>query len=254
MNERITYAELKKRVAELELQVASFQSKATEQGTRPNPTHSGNIEQIRAEEMLGRSQLILRNIIDISPFHVVCLDCEGKYIIANKSYCESFGKNPHEIVGVHYSQVIPHQLSKRHRSFIERALSGETVEFEDSNPPGSKVPQYAYGVYTPFGNQQGELLGCVAYVVDITDRKKAEIKLQEETNKLGIALDKVKKLSGLLPICMHCKKIRDEKGYWKQIESYIREHSEAEFSHSVCMECAKKYYPDIDIYGDEENS
>ena len=75
----------------------------------------------------------------------------------------------------------------------------------------------------------------------------------KKKNKLEIALSKVKKLSGLLPICCICKKIRDDKGYWNQIEAYIRDHSEAEFSHGICQECAKKHYPDRDIYGDEEN-
>ncbi len=59
------------------------------------------------------------------------------------------------------------------------------------------------------------------------------------------ALSKVKLLSGLLPICASCKKVRDDKGYWKQIEAYIRDHSEAEFSHGICPECAKKLYSDI---------
>lgn len=63
--------------------------------------------------------------------------------------------------------------------------------------------------------------------------------------ELKIALSEVKKLSGLLPICSSCKKIRDDKGYWNQIESYIRDHSDAEFSHSICQECAKELYPDI---------
>jgi len=62
------------------------------------------------------------------------------------------------------------------------------------------------------------------------------------------ANDKIKTLSGLLPICGHCKKIRDDKGYWNQIESYIQENSEAIFSHSICQDCAKEYYPDYDIY------
>jgi len=66
------------------------------------------------------------------------------------------------------------------------------------------------------------------------------------------ALAKVKTLSGLLPICSYCKKIRDDKGYWNQIESYIRDHSEAEFGHSICRECAKKYYPDMDLYDEDE--
>lgn len=58
------------------------------------------------------------------------------------------------------------------------------------------------------------------------------------------ALSNVKTLSGMLPICASCKKIRDDKGYWKQIEAYIRDHSEAEFSHGICPECAKKLYAD----------
>ena len=63
--------------------------------------------------------------------------------------------------------------------------------------------------------------------------------------ELKEALSKVKQLSGMLPICASCKKIRDDKGYWNQIESYIHEHSEAEFSHSMCQECANKRYPEI---------
>lgn len=59
------------------------------------------------------------------------------------------------------------------------------------------------------------------------------------------ALSNVKMLSGMLPICASCKKIRDDKGYWNQIESYIRSHSEADFSHGICPECAKKLYSDI---------
>jgi len=58
----------------------------------------------------------------------------------------------------------------------------------------------------------------------------------------------VKHLSGMLHICASCKKIRDDQGYWCQIEVHIRDHSEAEFSHGICPECAKKLYPDLDLY------
>ena len=61
------------------------------------------------------------------------------------------------------------------------------------------------------------------------------------------AIAKINTLKGLLPICANCKKIRDDKDRWEQIESYIREHSEAEFTHSICPECAKKLYPDLDL-------
>lgn len=61
--------------------------------------------------------------------------------------------------------------------------------------------------------------------------------------RLQDALAEVKQLSGLLPICSHCKKIRDDAGYWKHVEEYITKHSAARFSHSVCPECLKEYYP-----------
>ena len=63
--------------------------------------------------------------------------------------------------------------------------------------------------------------------------------------RLQEALDNVKKLSGLIPICSNCKKIRNDEGYWKQIEGYISEHSEARFSHGICPDCAKKIYSEF---------
>ena len=89
-----------------------------------------------------------------------------------------------------------------------------------------------------------------ALELEIAERKRAEIERDNLIKKLRKALDEVKTLSGLFPICSYCKKIRDDKGYWNQIETYIRDHSEAEFSHSICEECAKKYYPELDIYDD----
>lgn len=65
------------------------------------------------------------------------------------------------------------------------------------------------------------------------------IKLHKTLKALKDALSQVKKLNGLLPICMYCKKIRDDNGYWTQIEAYIDEHSDAEFTHSICKECEK---------------
>ena len=63
--------------------------------------------------------------------------------------------------------------------------------------------------------------------------------------QLQAALDKVKQLRGLLPICCFCKKVRDDRGYWSQIELYIRDHSEAEFSHALCPQCAAEHYADV---------
>jgi len=77
---------------------------------------------------------------------------------------------------------------------------------------------------------------------DITQRKRIEEERRKLTNDLQDALAKIKRLRGLLPICASCKKIRDDKGYWNQLETYIQEHSEAEFSHGFCPECMKNLY------------
>ncbi len=71
-------------------------------------------------------------------------------------------------------------------------------------------------------------------------RQKEEIERQKD--ELEIALAKVKTLSGLLPICASCKKIRNDDGYWEQIEVYVKEHSDAEFSHGICPDCGKKIW------------
>jgi hypothetical protein len=82
---------------------------------------------------------------------------------------------------------------------------------------------------------------------EMENRKRTEIEKDKLIVELKDALDTVKTLSGLLPICASCKNIRDDNGYWNQIEGYIQTHSDAEFSHGICPACAKKLYPDLDI-------
>ena len=87
------------------------------------------------------------------------------------------------------------------------------------------------------------MIGGVGIIRDITERKRAEDERENLIQELQNALSDVKKLSGLLPICASCKKVREDSGYWTRIEEYIRDHSEADFSHSICPECMKRRYP-----------
>jgi PAS domain S-box-containing protein len=82
---------------------------------------------------------------------------------------------------------------------------------------------------------------------NLEQRVEADQKRKAVIADLKKALAEVKQLSGLLPICSNCKKIRDDQGYWNQIEAYITEHSEAHFTHSICQDCADKLYPDLDL-------
>jgi len=86
--------------------------------------------------------------------------------------------------------------------------------------------------------------------LEIARRQEAEKERDQVIQKLKNAISEVKTLRGLLPICSHCKNIRDVEGYWKRLESYIQEHSDAQFSHGICPECAEKYYPEMNLYDD----
>lgn len=94
-------------------------------------------------------------------------------------------------------------------------------------------------------------LGILLVVYIFTRYIKIHEKEQEQLiRQLQKALSEVKTLRGYLPICSSCKKIRDDRGYWNQIESYIRERSDAEFSHGICPDCADRYYPGFDLFDD----
>jgi len=90
---------------------------------------------------------------------------------------------------------------------------------------------------------------CRIVLSDIRERKLAEEARRILIVELESALARVKTLSGLLPICAGCKKIRDDQGYWGQVETYIQEHSEARFTHSMCPECMERFYPKLEKDG-----
>ena len=96
---------------------------------------------------------------------------------------------------------------------------------------------------SPIRNAQGTITHFLGVKEDITLHKQMETEREGLIAELQEALARVKALSGLVPICASCKKIRDDKGYWNQLEAYLSSHSEARFSHGICPECAQKLYP-----------
>jgi PAS domain S-box-containing protein len=86
----------------------------------------------------------------------------------------------------------------------------------------------------PFSDSEGRFLGYIGSCIDVTERKEAQeaLKRADETE--------IRQLRGFLPICAYCKKIRDDEGYWNQLEKYVSEHSQAQFSHSICPACLER--------------
>jgi PAS domain S-box-containing protein len=127
-------------------------------------------------------------------------------------------------------------------------LNGETSYYENEHRLLCKDGSYKWihdrGKVLSW-TEDGKPLRVVGTHSDVTLRKEAELENNRLMKELREALANVKVLTGLLPICASCKKIRDDKGYWNQIEIFIRDHSEANFSHGICPDCAIKLYPEL---------
>ena len=89
-----------------------------------------------------------------------------------------------------------------------------------------------------------QAVGAVSVNRDITQKKRLEKEREQLITNLKQALEQVKLLSGLVPICSSCKNIRDDAGFWQRVEVYIEAHSEAEFTHGICPDCIQRLYPD----------
>jgi hypothetical protein len=126
------------------------------------------------------------------------------------------------------------------KTFLERTFTGKTREFLEVALPKQGISPLFVRIEDVVSEDGQE---CRAAVSDITERKRSEEEREKLIKELQEAVAKVKTLSGMLPICTSCKKIRDDKGYWNQIEVYIRDHSDTEFTHGICPECFKKLYP-----------
>ena len=120
-----------------------------------------------------------------------------------------------------------------YRSAYVILLTGRTSKEDVISGLDAGADDYVTKPFDP-----GELRARVSVGVRVAQ---LQLNLAERVHELEAALAQVKTLSGMLPICASCKKIRDDKGYWTQIESYISHHSEAEFSHGFCPECARKW-------------
>ncbi len=171
---------------------------------------------------------------------------DGTYRYVNHAFSAHFDRTPEEVIGRRIYDIFPQEEADKRMTVVRRAFAtGETIVFDVRVPMSREPDRFFITSVRPLKDAAGRVASVVCISKDITDRKRAEEERERTILELKAALAQVRTLSGLLPICASCKKIRDDQGYWTQIESYISDHSEADFSHGVCPECMDNLYPDV---------
>jgi PAS domain S-box-containing protein len=130
------------------------------------------------------------------------------------------------------------------RDHLEGRAALYEVEYRIRNKEGAYGWYYDRGSITDWG-PQGEPTRLKGIVFDISDRKRLERERETLITELRQRLAEIKALKGIIPVCVHCRKMRDDEGYWRQVDEYIRTETDADASHGICPDCAEAYYAEL---------
>jgi PAS domain S-box-containing protein len=199
----------------------------------------------QAEESLKESEEKYNRFFRTSRDCVFMTSIDGSTIDMNDTAIELFGyASREELMRVKIPDlyVNPEERKKHTHIIVEHGYTKE-MPIDLLRKDGTVMHTLVTSVARY--DREGNVIGFQGTIRDITEHKHAEAEREKLIVELQEAPSNVKALSGLLPICASCKKIRDDNGYWTQIESYITSHSEADFSHGLCPECTKQLYPEF---------
>ena len=187
----------------------------------------------------------LAAIVESTADAIIGKDRDGRIVSWNAGAEQMFGYSSREAIGQSIFMLAPEGMTAAEMTgLLERLRSGEKIENYETvrRKKDGGVIDVALTI-SPVKDELGQIEGSSTIARDITSRKLSEKERDELLASLQDALANVKTLHGMLPICSACNKIRNDEGYWERIETYIRERSDAEFTHSICPDCAKKLYP-----------
>jgi PAS domain S-box-containing protein len=197
---------------------------------------------IRRQAQLAMAHLA--SIVETCDDAIISQTLGGTVLSWNSGAEQMFGYSAREMVGESIEILVPTDLQYEIsdiRDVIERGHRVERIETMRTRRDGVAIDVSI--TVSPIKNADGFIQGASIVLRDITDRKRQEKERLRLIDELKEALKRVKTLNGLLPICASCKKIRNDGGYWEQVETYIRSRSNAEFTHGICPDCVRLLYP-----------
>jgi len=207
-------------------------------------------QQVQAQEKLRQSEEKFRTVADWTYDMETWRGPDGRYIYVSPSAERITGFRAEEFLADPDLRVkITHpedraRLAEHHQKVAQASHEVCSLEFRILTRGGAQrwISHHCLAVYGADGRWLGQRSGNR----DITARKTAEAERERVIAELQQALAEIKILEGFIPICGWCKKIRDDRGFWNQVENYIARQAGAKFSHGICPDCAKKYYPDAE--------
>jgi PAS domain S-box-containing protein len=194
---------------------------------------------VKAEALLAR----YTDLYDFAPTGYFNLARDGTIRAVNLTGARLLGLERALLLNRRLGLLVAEADRPAFNAFLEKTFAGKEREFCEVLLLKAETVPLVVRIEAVVSEDRQE---CRAAMLDVTARHQAETERERLIQELQTALTRVKALSGLLPICASCKKIRDDQGYWKQVETYIRSHSEATFTHSICPECRQKLYPELD--------
>jgi len=200
-----------------------------------------------ADSTLRFERNFLAGILETTGALIIVLDAEGRVLRLNRAIEKLAGYSILETVGRFFWDVFLADAELSGFRVLFDDLRPEHFPFEFQSPLESRDGDrlWVYWTTTAIAGESGAVEFVVATGVDITALKQAESEMERLIAQLQDALANVKTLRGLIPICSSCKKVRNDQGYWTQLETYLKQHSDAEFSHGLCLDCMRKLYPEV---------
>jgi PAS domain S-box-containing protein len=196
-----------------------------------------------AESALRASERQYRQLVELAQEGIWAVDAEARTTLVNPCLSALLGYTAEEMIGRSLFAFMDETAAGPAREHFARCGQGRTErqDWELLRQDGQRI--FATVALSPLPAEPGRFAGAIVLVHDITERKLAGQEREKLIGELQKALADVKTLGGLLPICAACKKVRDDQGYWSQIETFVQTHSEITFTHSLCPECMPKYFP-----------
>lgn len=190
----------------------------------------------------------LASIVESSNDAIIGQSADGTILTWNAAAERLYGFLPGEIVGRSFAMLFSPDRLEDFQKILARVAHGERVShFETQQQAKNGAPLDVSLTVSPVQNIGTQKVEISITARDVSQQKRAQAEREELIRQLTAALAEVKTLTGLLPICSGCKKIRDLEGSWNQLEVYIRDRSNAEFTHGICPDCYRRLYPDFDL-------